>query len=715
MPQFSSDPTWDQGLSTLAQGLFPNPAGIAQGAYYGAEARRAGMQASEIQRKMQAQDALPAQLADLFGGGAGAGTNAPATPPVASALTPPPPPPPSGTPMPTSGAVAFPNIPLPGMTAPMPPAPGALSNGPQASVATPTPVNDSAPPVPQLPPGQSYSVGLPYASGPPPQPGAAPAAMPPGQPGGLSSGQMNLSGLLSSYLSPGSPFMGGPAPLQSPPSSISPPAPNTTGSDGSVPHPDPSAALMHPGTLQDPGGGVKYAPPASANGAPAPTLVNLGSLIALAARTGMDPGLVKSMVGTAVESMVRQGVLDKPTADRILTAGGEVGSYLSTQSGQLTAEQAANYRAGLPVAEQARQFNLTPQNQIDPVTHLPVTTTRANVIAAAGTNAPFSPYDDTLIRQQALPATVQGPNGQPVIVPQGQSYGRTPVNAAMQTPVTVLNTDGTTRTVTTGEAIQQGLQVAPKDMETFTAARAAAIANAYQSGNTSLGDQLARSAQAGLSQTAPVKTGTPAADIETWNHILDSEVQKAFPVPQAPTGSGLNTDPSVLNTNARNAVMARAQQLGLTGNQAQRASPTRAVDDAITQMQSEGLLPANADRATHWWQHVDPFHALPHRVTIGGKSFYGIDLQTPPPAGTPGTNAPPQNTAPTNNPPVLTTRPGTNTPINTVPQQTPPIAAQARSGSVISTSAPPGAREGQKVYGSNGQVGIVRGGAIVAP
>jgi hypothetical protein len=704
MPQFSSDPTWDQGLSTLAQGLFPNPAGIAQGAYYGAEARRAGMQASEIQRKMQAQDALPGQLAQLFGqGGAGSYTPPPA---VASALTPAPPPP-GATPMPTSGAVAFPNIPLPGMTAPMPAGPGGLSNGPLASVAASTPTNDTPPPVPPQPAGPLQSVGA-TTSGPPPQPDGttAPAFTPSGQPGGLSGGQINLSGLLSSYLSPGSPFMGGATPTQSPPSSVSPPAPNTTGSDGSVPHPDPSAALMHPGTLQDPGGGVKYAPPASANGAPAPPLVNLGTLMALAARTGMDPSLVKSMVGTAVESMVRSGTLDKVSADRILTAGGEVGSYLSTQSGQLTSEQGANYRAGLPIAEQAREFNITPVPGIDPNTHLPVMTTRPLIAAAAGTSAPFSPYDDQLIRQKAQPMTVMGPNGA-VITTQGQAPGNAPVSPALEAVVTVLNPDGTTQQMTAGQAIQQKRQVVPKDLETFSAARAAAIAAAVQAGNTTLARQLSEATQAGLTGTTGIKPAGTAQDFEAWNGLLDQETERAYPVQPLGFWAGLthgqNADPARLVGTARTAVLDLAQSLNRTGTPEERSSQTRAITDAFTQLQQQGKLPTTVDRSISR-PHVgaDP-RTVVQQTKQGPANRFGINLLPP------ANQTPPDQTTPNQNPPQIA--------VPNQPQQpnVPPIAAQARSGTVISTSAPPGAREGQKVYGSNGQVGIVRGGAIVAP
>lgn len=52
--QPSGDANWDRGLGTLAQGLFPDPSNIARAGYYGAEQRKAQLQAAQAREGIAA-------------------------------------------------------------------------------------------------------------------------------------------------------------------------------------------------------------------------------------------------------------------------------------------------------------------------------------------------------------------------------------------------------------------------------------------------------------------------------------------------------------------------------------------------------------------------------------------------------------------------------------------------------------------------------------
>lgn len=57
MPTFNTgDPQWDQGLSSLGNALFPDPSKVAQGYYYGSEARKAQLESNALIARQNAEN-----------------------------------------------------------------------------------------------------------------------------------------------------------------------------------------------------------------------------------------------------------------------------------------------------------------------------------------------------------------------------------------------------------------------------------------------------------------------------------------------------------------------------------------------------------------------------------------------------------------------------------------------------------------------------------
>jgi len=159
----------------------------------------------------------------------------------------------------------------------------------------------------------------------PPLTGAAPILAPPAN--------LPMSGVVAP--SPGqvvqalpaaiAPLTAGTPPEYSSPSAVSPPAPNTTGSDGSVPGNDPVAGSVHPGSTTDPNGGLKTTGPAASNGSPAPLPPNLNvqGLGTLAAAAGYDASMAGLIGQQAIGEAFRQGRIDAHTYHELLASTGQ--------------------------------------------------------------------------------------------------------------------------------------------------------------------------------------------------------------------------------------------------------------------------------------------------------------------------------------------------------------------------------------------------------
>jgi hypothetical protein len=252
----------DQGLATLGKALFPDPAVIAQTGYYGAAQREKMLSGNKI----MGEQALTNNWIHRID---------------------------------RNGTVHF------------MPAPRGSPVG-----APPIPATDEGTPMVG---GGTYgaSPGAYGAPPPPPAPSLSATVTPQAPPSGAA-----VSDYMNTHPNPVTSAT--PPPQSSPaPNSGAPPAPNTTGSDGSVPNNDAGSAVIHPGTFQAPGGGIKMAPPAQADGSPAPLAFNPTLISALGAAGGVNPNALNSTMAAYVEQEGRKsGVIDDKTADNLSSAFG---------------------------------------------------------------------------------------------------------------------------------------------------------------------------------------------------------------------------------------------------------------------------------------------------------------------------------------------------------------------------------------------------------
>ena len=205
MPTFTGPGDWTNGLQSLAQALFRGPELAAQAGYYGAQTRNAQIQGWRQLDQSNAQHALL---------GLTPGSGVPYSPP------------------------RFENTPIAGLQIMAPPGNLPMTGNLGGTVTGQPPAAPTPSPPGQTPqtalsatvaPGVSGAGTVPPA-GQPGQPGqGAPPPMPTVSPGGLATLMTADKGAFSS----------GRLPVSSPPAPGAPPAPNTTGSDGSVPADNP--------------------------------------------------------------------------------------------------------------------------------------------------------------------------------------------------------------------------------------------------------------------------------------------------------------------------------------------------------------------------------------------------------------------------------------------------------------------------------------------
>src|SRR5580765_8536343 len=202
MPTFNTgDKEWDQGLSSLGNALFPDPSKVAQGYYYGSEARKAQIEAATLQDQMAASH--------------------------------------------TALGMTFGNQPNPTYR------PGAMDTtimvDPRAQQAAPPAAPPAAPAAPAAAAPLAAAAAPSMVAAPPPAAGQVGANMAPGALGALvaQGGGAVPGGYVPQTMSPEAASQAiaakvqampaPPLPSASPPTPATPPAPNTTGSDGSFP------------------------------------------------------------------------------------------------------------------------------------------------------------------------------------------------------------------------------------------------------------------------------------------------------------------------------------------------------------------------------------------------------------------------------------------------------------------------------------------------
>lgn len=368
------------------------------------------------------------------------------------------------------------------------------------------------------------------------------------------------------------PLMQGTPPPVSPPSAVSPPAPNTTGSDGSVPSNDPVSGVIHPGSVTAPNGGPKNSGPAAPNGSPAPMAFDPQTYVAVATASGMDAATAQANAQAYALNGYQRGIFDKGNLNVALSALGQSapavadtqadaavkGHELSAGAQRYTADQHLAGTLGsarIREAEAARQFDKTPKPII-------------------------------------------GPDGTPVYAPQIETAGKRVYEPTVA--VEKQRQTGAYGTYTRPEA--------PLQPFVTTAEDAAAKGYIPEAKTTDqVGADLQRAWQTEqdparkqqlyelMMRNAGLPKGPVAAkEADEQKQVNYRSLQTMYPQPDKarPLGGGEwgVTEPAALTPEAEAAVAERTSQLRTSGTMQQRTDPTAARDDAIRQLQKEGAL-----------------------------------------------------------------------------------------------------------------------------
>jgi len=288
------------GLKTLGSIIMPDASKFAEARYYGAKTRQSAAEVAKMSNDQYAQWRLQSGL-------------------------------------PGTGVSAFSGQIVPQM----------LPGSPEGTPGFPT----------FQPTGGPISVAPPQfvspASGPPPSLAATVAPGPTGGPGGPGLGMPNPQATADLATHPNSPMVtGGQPPPASSPVPGAPPAPNTTTTNGQVPNNEP-AVPVHPGSITDANGGPKYAPPATANGSPAPIAINTAAIVALASQAGMSAEQIKLMGGGFIDDLVRSGRLDASSGAQADAAIGQGILYQQQEATRRTLADRALIEQGAMARQQA--------------------------------------------------------------------------------------------------------------------------------------------------------------------------------------------------------------------------------------------------------------------------------------------------------------------------------------------------------------------------
>ena len=544
--------------------------------------------------------------------------------------------------------------------------------------------------------GGGFYGGSPGGGAPPPAP--APAAPP-------TLSQTVAPEQLSEAVNanPNGPTTASPPTQSSPaPNSGAPAAPNTTGSDGSVPNNDAAAAVIHPGSLQAPGGGVKQAPPAQADGSPAQPAFNPTLVAGLAAAAGINPAALNSTLGSYIAQAKAGGVLDRPTADYYSSAFGNATPMTSSTEITTTGmkEAGATQRTGMAEAGATQRTGMTIEGQKYAAANLPfkyqpggpgtpiLTTTTAD--AEARHLQPYDPATDAAAR---VPTKVQigGPTAPPTLVPAVEAAGKTAyepqVREQATQPVPVVDTQTNQPGVITYDDYMKappGRYVpAPKD----------------------------------LSPTEAVQRQA----------LYDQAVAEAFPgIPQAKPGFAPRNETAHLSPADELQMTALANQLMVTGPAGVRGNAKAAGQAALSQLQNQGLIRKSVNRNAQLELYNQ--HVISQPTDKGGViNYYQVPTlaQEPEPPPLSATVTTPSTTAPTATAPpapntstastggvnlgsIFTSSPfGGRGSASAAPAPAPAPQASMPAGAV---AALPGYPDGAVVPGNKGTNLVVRGG-----
>jgi hypothetical protein len=766
MPMFNTgNAQWDQGLNTLGGALFPDPSKVAQAGYYGAEARKAQIDAAKLQEQMAYRHRL-----DIMSGGTQPPTAnyAPTGPLSIPILQDPtqsqaaPAPPPTASPS-LSAVVVGPPAPAP----PPPPAPAAAPPPPAPPVAGTVGAN--------LPPGGLSAL---FAQG----GGAVPQPTVVGQ--GPNGGAIVQPTMTPSEVADRTPAIvdahpnltqGTPPPVSSPAPSA-PPAPNTTGSDGSVPGNDASSGTFHPGSITPPGGGRKTTGPANADGSPArpAPMFTQAQYVATAVNSGMDAAQATVQWRSYIQSLYDKGILDENSYHHAM--GSTDPSIINTdatnaanirrtgieQAGATTrtamTEAGATTRQNIVTDEQRMQF----QNA-EVAVRDPTDPSKAIIKKRKDLQPGDIYYDSAQAVQAGKPTAVVPPGGgPPVNIPAYQTTQPGPGQPSVFEPNVAaeqqrqkgafgdymdLKDPSAPHYTTADTAERQGLVPRPQSSDQWNARMQQAIA--LEPDPVKQRDLIDRY----TAVAALPKATTPKEAFDQQQVDYQSD-QRAYPQPQHPLVPLGVTNPIAFTPQAQTEIDRKTEQLQRSTSYL-RNNPVLAHQRAVQELQADGTLYSpdeinelrKGTRASLYgagdvrvssYQAPGDDKATDH-LMIGLKKGAPRTQQNQP---VPPQNQPVQQQAPVAQQPpapVQTQPPSRGAPGKSASRNTPPVppavpdqplpprpvppvlsgiiagsrptgASTAPLGAI--GAAPPGAVENQIVHGPGGVPGVVHGNLV---
>lgn len=492
MPSFDTgNAQWDQGLSSLGNALFPDPSKVAQGYYYGSEARKAQIEGYRLIDQQNYKNRL---MQGVYSGQGGYSTPAPASP--------------TWSQPPISGMAPIINAP---------------SNIPMSSVVTGTGPTGGAVVQPTMTPAQVVDRAATAAENSP------------------------------------NAFKGTPAANSSPtPNAGTPAAPTTTATNGSVPNTDGASAVIHPGSVQPPGGGQKYAPPANPDGTPAAPIMNLSTYVATAVAAGMDAAQAQTMGAAALATAFQQGRIDEHTYHQLLGGAG-VPQFGVADTQASSAKTVAGIQAG---AELEKQRMVTGEQRRE---------------------------------FEQAPTLIQGPNGQPISVPRSQAQaGASPIfvpEIANTTQTqggaygTYVDPNNPTNQIYTTAADARSKGLVPK--ATSPEQQIAALQQQYELEK----DPVKKAA---LYQQLQTLAATPkpvtAEEANAQRQVNYQNDQQIYAQPQTGMANLGVKDPVAFRPDATELINRRTFELQRDNPRRYLSDPAAAHADAVTQLIREGAL-----------------------------------------------------------------------------------------------------------------------------
>ena len=431
-----------------------------------------------------------------------------------------------------------------------------------------------------------------------------------------------------------------PGPAAAPPPVAAPPsaAPPGVGTDGQPQPPDPNLSLggvFHPGSLQPPGGGIKNAPPAAANGSPSPT-IDLVPYMTQLAQTGLPMDVQVHMAGAVLNGLVLSGRMDRVTANSLLSRIGTTAPYESDQATTRTgmtnattlegyriqgANEIAKQRAGQVMVandpnDPTKGFHWatqgsavdehqpgydsgTAQKAMEPTPTLnpndplhPNITPLAKIITAPP-GAYQSPNVDQATKD-AQQVTVIGPPSSRFPTGRGtmtraelrQNPQYTEETTADTTVAPVTAPGGGTKLQRQGTSANEGATPVPPGTDAFNAQRMAEIADAVRRGDYPLAKTLTDAMQQATGATQP-RGAVSQKESQATDRFLDDNFSKMFPVP-VHRDWGQTDLPAAMDPETKAYATERMRELSLTDPR-YRSDPNAAAIAVLEEMRAQGV------------------------------------------------------------------------------------------------------------------------------